>query len=320
MSFLSGKFRTIYIGGGTPTILNTKLLNKLLKGMQKFIGKASEFTIEANPESLNREKLTLFLDNGVNRLSIGAQSFNDIKLKRLGRIHDGRSASRAVAEASKKGFKNISIDMIFGVRAERISDWKKDLEIASGLPVKHISCYCLDCKKMEQGEEKEVRFYEWTIGRLYEKGFKQYEISNFAKAGYECRHNLNYWDNGPYTGLGPSAVSYIDGKREENIADVAGYIKRAGAKEPVTVSSEGLDRISRAKETAALKIRTMEGIDFGWFKKKTGFDFIRLEKDALPKLLEEGLIEYIKGKYYFRGVSLSHKGILFCDIVSCAFL
>ena len=300
--------------------METKQLKDLLRPARSLADGSLEFTIEANPESLDAEKLDLFLDNGVNRISIGIQSFNDAKLKRLGRIHDGRSGKTAVVLAHKKGFINISIDLIFGVRLENIESWKKDLEEALDLPVKHISCYGLDCKKMEAKEEEAADMYECAMDLLSKKGFRQYEISNFARDGYASRHNLNYWNNDPYIGLGPSAVSYMDGIREENMSGIEDYLGRAGRGEPLTVSSEKLKGVDNAKETAAIKIRTMEGIDFKWFKDKTGLDFRTLEQAVLPKLLEDGLVEYIKAEYGFSRVALTRKGILFCDIVSSAFL
>lgn len=203
---------------------------------------------------------------------------------------------------------------------ERLEDWKKDLTTAANLPVKHISCYGLDCKRIEQDEDEAAGMYEYAIGWLGKKDFKQYEISNFAKEGFCCRHNLNYWEGGPYIGLGPGAVSYIDGIREENISDIADYIIRARSGIRVVLSGENLEKEARAREAAAVKIRTMEGINFKWFEKRTGFDFADLERNALPKLLEERLIEYIRDENGIAGTRLTGKGILLCDIVSGAFL
>lgn len=310
-------FSTIYIGGGTPTVLDVGLLKKLLGSLKRHSAGTEEFTIEVNPESLDGEKLALFLDNGINRISIGAQSFNDNKLKRLGRAHDAVSAKNAVELAGKKGFKNISIDLIFGVPDETESVWKKDLETAAALPVRHVSCYSLthekDIKPID--DDTTAQFYERAISYLESKGFKQYEISNFALKGCECRHNMNYWDAGPYIGLGPSAVSYSDGLRSENVHDVDEYIKRGQAAFSAVVSSEKLQPDSRARETAAVKIRTMEGIDFEWFRQKTGFDFLELEKDAVRRLSEDALIECRDGS-----ARLTRRGILFCDVVSSSFL
>lgn len=279
------------------------------------------------------DRLSIFLDSGVNRLSIGAQSFNNDKLKSLGRIHNSISARGAVEVAEKKGFKNISIDLIFGSSGEDINCWKKDLKEAVLLPVTHLSCYSLTyerdtplLKSVKRGditpleEEKMADMYNLAVSYLSDKGFKQYEISNFSKDGFQSRHNLNYWNNGPYIGLGPSAVSYIDGSREENVCDIIDYIKRVELGSSPVAEREKLSMMRRAKETAALKVRTIEGIDFEWFKKKTGFDFIDLEKNQSSKLIEDLLIEYKKDGDALKGVRLTRKGLLFCDIVSSAFL
>lgn len=288
--------------------------------MRGKVDKSAEFTIELNPESIDPEKIDLFLENGINRISIGAQSFSNDKLNKLGRVHDRFCAEKAVKLALDGGFKNISIDMIFGVRGETLKEWKQDLGLATNLPVTHISCYSLDCEKLECGNKPAASMYEYAIDHLAAKDFKQYEISNFAKDGFCCRHNLNYWDNSDYIGLGPSAVSYAGGVREENVPDISDYINRARQGESVVSSSDHLEKIERARETAAVKIRTMEGINFGWFMKNTGFDFLELEKKALSELIEEGLLEYVKDAKAQIGVRVTRKGILFCDIVSSALL
>lgn len=326
-------FSTIFIGGGTPTVLDIMLLNKLLGGLKSHTTSSTEFTIEANPESLTDDKIKLFLDSGVNRLSIGIQSLNEKKLKKLGRIHSTAKALEAVQRAYKLGFSNIGIDLIFGTWTDTMADWKRELEEATTLPITHISCYSLTYERdtplflaLKQGSVVPLddtisgQMYDSTIELLSVRGFKQYEISNFAKEGFECRHNMNYWNNEPYTGLGASAVSYHDGIREENIADVTSYINRVADGEPVVVSSERLTAIKRAKETAAVKIRTREGIGFAWFKDKTGYDFLNLEKQAVSKLLEDDLIRYIRDKESITGVCLRRKGFLFCDTVSSALL
>ena len=321
------------MGGGTPTVLDLEPLKKIFLSLRKFSKKAIEFTIEANPESLTIDKLSLFLDEGVNRISIGVQSFDDSKLNRLGRLHDGPSAMEAVAKARKSGFKNIGIDLIFGVWDEVMPAWKDDLRKAADLPITHISCYSLtyepgapvkECVKngsiIPLPEERSADMYDLAISYLADKGFAQYEISNFSKPGFCCRHNYTYWNNDPYTGLGPSAVSYADGVRRENIPDVSGYIDKVRSGLQPIVSSEKLSPEERAKETAAVKIRTMEGIGFDWFKKKTGLKLPDLERKVLPKLIADGLIEQKKVGRAAQGVRLTRKGILFCDAVSSAFL
>lgn len=324
---------TIYIGGGTPTELNSKLLEKLLKSIGRFSGSGVEFTVEANPESLDNDKLSLLRDNGVNRLSIGLQSLSEIKLKKLGRIHSARKAEESVYGAVKAGFRNISIDLMFGVWGEDIEGWKKELEAVVKLPATHVSCYELTYEKdtplfaalanksvMPLTDDVTASMYESAIDLLSLRGFKLYEVSNFAKSGFECVHNMNYWDNGSYIGLGASAVSYMDGRRAKNVADINEYIKRYKEGKVLAESSEKLSPVRSAKETAAIKIRTKPGIDFGWFKEKTGFDFCELEKKALPRLIEEGLIKYKKEGNIHTGIILKRKGFLFCDTVSSALL
>lgn len=291
-----------------------------MENLKTKLSEYPEYTIEANPESVNGEKLRIFAEGGVNRLSIGVQSFNDAKLKKLGRIHDSLSAKEAVCLAQKTGFQNINIDLMFGVRGETLDDWKKDLEEAVTLPVRHVSCYCLDCRGIEAPEDDAAQMYEYAIDFLAGEGFAQYEISNFAKKDFACRHNLAYWNNDDYTGLGASAVSYSGGSREENTADIADYIKKAGSGASVAASGEKLDKAARAKETAAIKIRMMEGINFEWFKKKTGYDLTDIEKDAIRGLFEKGLIEYLETKNGRSGIALTRKGILLCDVVSSAFM
>ncbi|MFA5146239.1 MAG: radical SAM family heme chaperone HemW [Candidatus Omnitrophota bacterium] len=331
---LAGGFSTIYVGGGTPTALDRDPLERLLRALgRKRAGSHSEFTVEANPESINDEKLRILSDCGVNRLSIGVQSFRDRKLKALGRIHSSRAAEDSVMMAARRGFVNLSIDIIFGVWGETAGDWEKDLEKAVSMPVAHISCYALTYEKgtplfsaVRNGsvnpleDDAAASMYEFAIDRLAVRGFSQYEISNFAKEGRRCAHNMNYWENGPYVGIGPSAVSYIDGVRSKNIADVGAYIKLSLEGASTAGSSEKLSPEKRARETAALKIRTKDGIDFKWFAEKTGFDLEKFGKKAIADLLEKDLIKYKKTDNVPSGICLKRKGFLFCDTVSSALL
>lgn len=330
---LDGPFDTVYIGGGTPTVLDAQSLKRLIAPIRISSSSDTEFTIEANPESLTDEKTALLLSSGVNRLSIGVQSTRDRKLKKLGRIHSARQAMDAVCRAHKKGFRNISIDLMYGLWDETAGEWEKDIREATGLPVTHISCYGLTYEKETPlweavrnssvkplDDDTAAAMYETAIDILSVRGFKQYEVSNFAKEGFECRHNMTYWRNEPYIGLGASAVSYSDGSREENLSDIAEYIRRCEEGKPLIVSSEKLPPVKRARETAAVKIRTKDGIDFAWFREKTGFDFLELERRALPELIETGLIKYLKDGENVTGICLKRKGFLFCDSVSSALL
>lgn len=325
---------TIFIGGGTPTVLETADIKRLLRSIsRKLAGSGREFSIEANPESLNGEKLDLFLDEGVNRLSIGVQSFSDVKLKKLGRTHNAKKAIDAVTLSKKKGFDNLNIDLIFGSPEETFSDCMVEFKRAVELPVAHISCYCLtyekgtpifDAKKrgkiIPADEDHSARMYSYAMEYLPAQGFKHYEVSNFAKKGFECVHNLNYWSNNEYIGFGVSAVSYLDGVRRRHVTDIMKYIKKTTDGESTVVSAERLAGERRGKETAAVKIRTAEGISFNWFKKKTGYDFLRIEADAVRRLSDAGLIRDKKTRGAGSGIALTKKGFLFCDTVSSGLL
>lgn len=324
---------SIYIGGGTPIILEKETLSSLCRSLKRFLRDGVEFTVEANPESLNTDKLITLRDGGVNRLSIGIQSLNNKKLKMLGRLHDSSIARKAIVLADKSGFENLSADLIFGVWNENPEEWRADLDDITALPLKHISAYSLTYEKstplfqaLKNGslhalEDSIVAsMYETAIDILSLRGFKQYEISNFAQAGHPCRHNIGYWDNDPYIGIGPSAVSYLDGVRSRNAPDFKDYMKRSVEGKILTDFREKLTDLKRAKETAALKIRTKGGIDFEWFKLKTGYDFMRIEKRSIGRLIESDLIKYVKSGDKVAGICLKRKGFLFCDTVSSALL
>lgn len=330
---LEDDFSTIYIGGGTPTVLGAPHLGKLLKSLKRVSKKVIEFTVEANPESLDEANIELFLAEGVNRLSIGAQSVNEGKLKKLGRIHSVKQAQEAVFLAKKKGFKNISIDLIFGLWNEDLAGWQEELSWAVKLPVTHISAYMLTYKKntfffkeVKAGrispleDDIVAQMYEFAMDYLPKQGFFQYEVSNFSKKGYVCRHNLNYWENNSYLGLGASAVSYVGGVREKSTSNVKDYIERLKKGKTPVVFREKLTALERAKETAALLIRTKGGIDFRKFKEKYGFDFLELKKDAIGELIKSGKARQNQNKGEPVGVYLTKKGFLFCDTASAAFL
>ncbi|PJC47423.1 MAG: hypothetical protein CO035_06375 [Candidatus Omnitrophica bacterium CG_4_9_14_0_2_um_filter_42_8] len=242
----------------------------------------------------------------------------------------------AIELSKKSGFGNISIDMIFGSSGEDLKAWQLELEKAAGCAARHISCYSLSYEKgtplFRMREKNRIvaldddvlaEMYGYTMSYLPSKGFDHYEVSNFSKPGFECAHNLNYWDNLPYIGLGPSAVSYIDGTRSENVRDVEEYIDRYVKGVSLITYSENLSGIRMARETSAVKIRTRQGIDYDWFKNKTGFDFEdTLEKGILDELSKDALLEYKIDELTRekRGIMLTEKGFLFSDTVSSAFL
>ncbi|MCF7887626.1 MAG: radical SAM family heme chaperone HemW [Candidatus Omnitrophica bacterium] len=328
---LDCNFETIYIGGGTPTILDIDLIEKLLKELKRLTGAVKEFTIEANPDSLSEDKLKLFSDYSVNRISIGCQSFNKQKLDFLDRAHSVKQALDAIEKAKKSGFNDISIDLIYGLPAESYKVWQKDLDRAIKLPVTHLSAYMLTYEKgtslyrrLKAGgflpltSGKVAQMYEQLIEQLEKSNFFQYEISNFSKKKSEAIHNLRYWENKPYMGLGPSAASFSGGRRQRNISCLPKYIEAVRKQEKIWEYSEKLSPFAAAKETAALKIRTKEGVDFNWFRQKTGFSFLEIERKVLPLLLKQKLIKY--GKDSRKRIKLTKKGFLFADTVSATFL
>ena len=330
---LEGKFPTAYIGGGTPTVLGPQQIKFLLKKIQKKIQNNSEFSIEANPESLNAEKIDIMLEHGITRLSIGIQSFNDNKLRQLSRVHNAQKARDSIWLAYKKGFKNINIDMIFGLWDETINDCENEIKKFVEFPVKHISCYGLTYEKNTPfnnlikkkkikplDNEIEAKMYKIIVREFEKNNFKRYEVSNFSVPGSECRHNINYWQNNEYVGLGPSAVSYIEGRRFENTHSINEYIEAVKGEKPHILKSEKLSKLRRAGETAAVKIRMTEGINFDWFKNKTGFDLLKIKGEQIDNLIRKGFLRYCKKNNRVLGISLTKKGFLFCDIVSSELL
>ncbi len=321
---INTKIDTVYIGGGTPTILAPGLMEKLLKSLASILSSSRENTIEANPESLNKEKLCLFRQYNINRISIGVQSLYEGKLKFLGRIHSVEDAKKAVSNARECGFSNVSIDLIYGLPGEQLSKWQEELEEASRLPAQHISCYSLICEprtkfyKLRKSidDETVAKMYLFNMDFLPKRGFLQYEVSNFSLKGFECRHNLKYWQGIGYIGLGPSAVTFVNRERKKNVADVSRYIEEHYGYKESSVYREKLSRKKYARELAALKIRTNEGIDFNWFKEKTGFNFFDIEDEkSINELISKG---FLKTLLFETGICLSREGFLFCDEVSSA--
>ncbi|HPR82233.1 MAG TPA: radical SAM family heme chaperone HemW [Pontiellaceae bacterium] len=276
---------TVFIGGGTPTALDLKTLGSFLAMLRKF--SPVEFSCEANPGTVDRKKLELLIKNGVNRLSIGVQSFNSKCLEMLGRIHTAEEAEAAFRLAQTAGFKNIGLDLMFGVPGQTIQMLEADIERALALEPEHISIYNLmyeegtplavrDPERLDEGIERDM--YDLIRRQLAAAGFIHYEISNFAKPGFECRHNLLYWSGGEYIGLGPAAHSHWRGMRRANVSDVEDYC--AGG--PRREFEEILDPEAKERETLVMGLRRLAGVevsvDLFENKKKT---FLALEKEGL---------------------------------------
>ncbi len=329
---MSGKysFKTVYIGGGTPTVLNEIQLSKLLNIIYKYVdvSNLNEYTIEVNPGTLNDEKIIALKESCIDRSSIGIQSFNDQYLKLLGRIHTAREAKEVFSSLREKGFENISIDLIYGYPTQTLSEWKTDLRECLILDPEHISAYCLTYEQgtplvglMNSGklrklrEEEELNMYEHTNDFLGNKGYKHYEISNFAKPGKECRHNTVYWENREYIGLGAGAFSYINGERYCNIKDVNEYISAVESKKSLICFSEKLPQEKRASEILIMALRMTSGISKNEFFDRSGYDLTELFGAQLNILTQAGLINFDDER-----IKLTRKGLSLADSVMMEFV
>jgi oxygen-independent coproporphyrinogen-3 oxidase len=319
-------FQTVYIGGGSPSCLPAEQLLRLIREITSHWPKPEEFTIEVNPGQVKKDILSQLVAAGVNRISIGAQSFNSDELNFLGRRHSVGDIDRTVEMARQAGFENIGLDLIFAIPHSTLDSWQYSLRSAIDLGVQHISAYALTYeegtplqKAVEAGEvapvdeEIDRQMYETTIDELEKAGFEQYEISNFAKPGFECKHNLNYWANKPYIGIGPAAGSYWQGERTLNIADIKKYIEAIEQGTTVTDESETPDNTQIACETAVLNLRRRCGIILDEFEKQTGFDAMKLFAEPIGRYRKLGLIETAEGQLFLTRDALPIADSVLCD-------
>ncbi|MEA3492802.1 MAG: radical SAM family heme chaperone HemW [Candidatus Margulisiibacteriota bacterium] len=306
---VSDGVRTIFFGGGTPTLLEPKHFEKIFKIITPKFGirhSAFEISIEANPGTANKTKLKELRQLGINRLSIGAQSFNDQHLKTLGRIHNSKDIFRFYDDARSVGFENINLDLIFALPDQNLEDWKKDIKTAISLNPEHLSTYNLiieegtpfwrmtnfETRMMNElpipNDELELAMYEHTIDTLIENGYHHYEISNFAKPGFECKHNINYWKNGNYIGIGAGAHSHVDGKRWSNPDKIEDYLTTPSSFLPLN-KGENVERSeTRGGDTLFLGLRMLDGLPI---EKFTGF-----EKEV-KESIQDGLLQQENGNY-----------------------
>ncbi len=266
---------TLYFGGGTPSLCTIPELEKIINHLQKSypLNEGYEFTMECNPEQLTKAYLYDLKSLGINRLSIGVQSFNDEILKLLRRCHNGAQAVAAVENAAAVGFDNLSLDLIYDIAFRTAEMWRADLRQALSLPISHLSCYSLTveenttlARKQAQGvlyqldEAETERDYAIMAEMTMQAGFEQYEISNFAKNGYISRHNSAYWNRKPYLGLGAAAHSFNGNSRKWNVADVRRYISGINAGQP-DEETETLSLVNQYDEYVLLRLRTKWGVD-----------------------------------------------------------
>jgi len=264
-------FETLYLGGGTPSLLGGTGLRKLMSGLKGLfdVSGLKEATMEANPESADAALLEAALEAGINRISIGVQSLSADELSKVGRIHSNAQAVLALEEAYRAGFRNISADAILGLPGQTEETLAVTLETLLGLDITHLSLYCLALEPhtpLAQNppgdlpdEDTQADLYDMAVELIERRGLERYEISNFALTGYECAHNLNYWRGGEYLGLGPAAASHLGGKRYRNRADLDAYLADPGGQ---AEEREELEPRRKAAEEAVLRLRLLkEGAD-----------------------------------------------------------
>jgi oxygen-independent coproporphyrinogen-3 oxidase len=298
--------RTVFLGGGTPSLLPGELLRRLLDGLDELTGfrdSAVEVTAECNPESLDRAKAALLVELGVERLSIGFQSLRGPILELFGRVHDVADAFRAYDAARAAGPRSVNVDLIYAVPGQDLDEWETDLARVIGLGPDHVAAYNLAFEEqtlfqrwLEEGrltrcpEELELEFFQRTRARLAAAGLDAYEVSNFARTGHLCQHNVNYWENGDYVGIGPSAVSSTLGERRGNVRSVGEYRRAldAGLPESAVNWRERLEPIARLGETWWLGLRTRAGVDPAAARARAGLT----DREPDPALATaEGLVE-----------------------------
>ncbi|MBI4186791.1 MAG: radical SAM family heme chaperone HemW [Chloroflexi bacterium] len=295
-------FQTLYLGGGTPSLLGPGHLRELVGGIGKSVDLSEliESTIEVNPESATGALLEAAREAGINRVSIGVQSLSDYELQGVGRIHTAAQAVEAIILASRLGFKSVSADLIIGLPGQTWSALHRTLGTLVGAGIEHVSLYCLSLEKgtpLEKSppldlpsDDTQAQLFEQARSFLLGHGFIHYEISNFALKGYECLHNLNYWRGGEYVGLGPAAASHLYGRRFRNRADLDAYIDRPGY---LTEDVEELDVRDKASEEAMLRLRLLvEGLDAGELAAKFGRDNIEPLADRLERMAHDGLLVF----------------------------
>ncbi|NLX65085.1 MAG: oxygen-independent coproporphyrinogen III oxidase [Clostridiaceae bacterium] len=297
---------TVFVGGGTPSLIPAAFISKILDTVYIHYNVASdcECTIECNPGTLSEEKLKIYKDSGVNRLSIGLQACQDEILKALGRIHTFEDFLSSVELARKHEFDNINADIIFGIPNQTFEQWQETVARIISLDLDHVSCYSLLIEEdtvygnmrkkgtiKEAEDELDRKMYHYAVDSFNAAGLYQYEISNFAKPHFRCRHNMNYWRRGEYLGVGAGAHSHYNGRRFANTTDIALYIKGVNSRKPVLSEDNYLSREDRLEESIFLGLRLNEGIDISKLSREFGTDLESRINKKLQKLISQNLIE-----------------------------
>ncbi len=315
-------FTSIYFGGGTPSLMEPGYLEEIIFFLKEnyHVSDEAEITMETNPGTVNKEKLKSFRGSGINRISIGIQSFHDDELKFLTRIHDKNTAIETVHNAKQAGFENISVDLIFNLPGQTKQKWKNNLETAAQLPIKHLSAYSLilergtilnkmvlDKKVIMQDDDHDADLYEMTIDFMEANGFHQYEVSNFALPGYECLHNNTYWSYRDYLSFGTSAHSFVDGKRWWNFSSLKRYISEIESNGSAAAGYEVISEEQKLNEYVMLALRS-SGVRLEEFKNMFGDNWINKKYDYFVALKERNLVSIENNL-----LRLTKSGYALCD-------
>ncbi|WP_283573778.1 radical SAM family heme chaperone HemW [Streptococcus agalactiae] len=323
------ELRTLYIGGGTPTSISAVQLDYLLTELIRDLNlnTLEEFTIEANPGDLTVDKIEVLQKSAVNRVSLGVQTFNDKHLKRIGRSHNEAQIYSTIDALKTAGFQNISIDLIYALPGQTMDDVRSNVAKALSLNIPHLSLYSLILEhhtvfmnKMRRGklhlptEDLEAEMFEYIISEMERNGFEHYEISNFTKPGFESRHNLMYWENVEYYGVGAGASGYLDGIRYRNRGPIQHYLK--GVSEGnARLSEEVLSKNEMMEEELFLGLRKKEGVSIGKFEQKFGTSFEKRYGQIVQELQSDGLLKENNGF-----IQMTKKGLFLGDTVAEKFI
>ena len=323
------KLRTLYIGGGTPTALSASQLEVLLDGLTKNLDLSmlEELTIEANPGDLDADKIAVLKNSAVNRVSLGVQTFDDKMLKKIGRSHTEKDIYENIDRLKLAGFDNISIDLIYALPGQTMDQVKDNVAKAIALDIPHMSLYSLILEnhtvfmnRMRRGklplpkEELEAEMFEYIIAELERAGFEHYEISNFSKTGFESRHNLMYWDNAEYYGIGAGASGYVDGVRYKNHGPIRHYLK-AVEEGNARITEEHLTLREQMEEEMFLGLRKKSGVSMARFEEKFERSFQELYGDIVKDLIQQGLMQ-VEGDC----VRMTKRGLFLGDTVAERFI
>ena len=320
------KVESIFFGGGTPTVLDPEQLVFLLQQCGLRFGcqhEEIEISVEVNPATIDYDGLVRLRRGGFNRISIGVQSLNDLELKRLGRLHTVDDALHTVAMARKAGFYNLSMDLMYGLPGQGVAGWQQTLDRALAVAPDHLSIYELT---LEQGtpffvragqgeldlpdEDEVLAMMDHTCRTLEQSGLQRYEISNYARPGHECRHNVNYWNNGSYFGFGPGAVTCKSGRRTTTLADVKQFCERMQSGQLVCVDEEELTPEERFRETVIMGLRMTRGVSLNALEKRFGINLITYYGATLDQLMRQQLLEVQQGR-----LRLTDRGLLLANTV-----